>query len=383
MAWSYLAGEKGVNRVRAYEDPVRGRLMLEWSEKVVRPDGTVITKRPRLQLDHTDKRRAENQARALADSRAAGGTGAVHAILDDYIREVTPTKKQSKRGHDHRAARLFKMFLPATQLADRMDRTQWDGFIAARRAGVPLKMAPVGERQIQYDLKFMIAVLGWAVGTGRLQRHPWGPDIRRTQQWKMPKNKTPLRRAMTDEIRALLIKNSTSWRFKLALELGRATISRNASVRELAWVDVDLRAAEVTWRNEKDGGTYTTPLSSAAVEMLRNAPSRGIGLAYVFPRDKDSARPCSRHYFQQCLKRAKKLVLCRITDIEERERMRAKLKGVGFHSEKRSAIRNPKFRELPPKMREQLARTSIKTQNDVYDEVGLDEMRVAVERIAN
>lgn len=390
MAWSYNAGERGKgNWVRAFEDPVRGRLMLEWMEEVVVDDRVVLDdkgrpkkRRARMQLDHRDTRRAENKARELSDRFTIGGPSTAHRLIDDYLQEVTPTKGESKRAHDRHAAKLFKMLLAKDQLGEKLDRTHWDGFINARRAGTPFKLKAAGERQIQYDLKFMIAVLGWSVGTNRIPRHPWGPEIRRTQGWRMPRNRTPRRPQMTDDIRDLLIANSTSWRFQLALRLARETISRNVSIRELRWVDVDLAAAEVTWQHEKDGGTYRTPLSVRAIELLRAAPSRGIGQAFVFPREKDATQPCSRHYFQLCLRRAKRKLLANINDLDERERMRARLRGLGFHGEKRAAIRDPRFRELPTIIREALARTTEKTQREVYDAVEMPELHEAMRRIA-
>jgi phosphotransacetylase len=109
------------------------------------------------------------------------------------------------------------------------------------------------------------------------------------------------------------------------LHLGGATWSRNSSVAQLQWVDI-----------------------------------------------------ANRHAFQRMLRSAKARILRGIADPIEREQMKARLQGVGFHSEKCTAVRNPEFRKLPEKVRETLARTKVKTLNDVYDDVPMDELHKAV-----
>jgi hypothetical protein len=393
MAWSYNVGARGLSWVRAYEDPRRGKLLLEWMEDVVDEQGRVLLdeqgkpkrRRARMQLPHNDTRRAEDEARELSDRyamMAGAGPATTHRLIDDYLLTVTPGKGESSQDHDRRAALIWKAHLDAGLAAEKMTRAEWDSFILARRQGRILTFGPVGDRQIQYDLVFLIGVLSWGVGTGRLVRHPWGREIRRTQGWKMPKPRTQRRPGMTDEIRSLLIAHSTSWRFKLALELARQTYSRNVSVRRLRWQDVDLAQAEITWRKEKDGGEYRTPVSARAVELLRAAP-RGIGAAWVFPAVKDAAKPCSRHAFQQWLKRAKVRLLRSIEDPAERELMQERLRGLGFHGEKRAAIRDPEFRKLPAKVREALARTTEATQRLVYDDIPLEELHEAVRQLGS
>jgi len=58
LHWSYLAGEKGRNRVRAFEH-ASGVLMLEFYEH--RP-GQSQPKRVRLSLGHRDQDKAKQQA---------------------------------------------------------------------------------------------------------------------------------------------------------------------------------------------------------------------------------------------------------------------------------------------------------------------------------
>ncbi|MCH8813404.1 MAG: hypothetical protein IID07_16395 [Gemmatimonadetes bacterium] len=60
--------------------------------------------------------------------------------------------------------------------------------------------------------------------------------------------------------------------------------------------------------------------------------------------------------------------------------MSRKLRGVGYHSEKRSGVRDSKFRALPPKIQEELAGTSYETLRGTYDYVSPEEMREAMDK---
>lgn len=74
--WSYLAGQKGKNRVRAYEDGKGGALYLEWYEPVFDNKGIAIND-PRTGQQQTRKRRlcltsAGINSRADAMKKAEG-----------------------------------------------------------------------------------------------------------------------------------------------------------------------------------------------------------------------------------------------------------------------------------------------------------------------
>ena len=63
--WSYSAGERGRNRVRAYED-TSGKLLLEFYVESDRISGR--RKRKRASLPHRDRDQAQAQADELAAS---------------------------------------------------------------------------------------------------------------------------------------------------------------------------------------------------------------------------------------------------------------------------------------------------------------------------
>lgn len=189
---------------------------------------------------------------------------------------------------------------------------------------------------------------------------------------------------MTPELHELLIAHAPDWRFRLAMVLGRGTISRNGSVRLLKWADIDFERRTVRWRGvyQKDtrgnqGDDRYTPLSEELVRELRGADVQGIGEAWIFPSPADSTKPCSRHVMQGWLQAAKQRLLKTIENTDAREAMRTALRGVGFHAQKRYAVRAN--RHLPAKVLEALARTKYKTLVDVYDYVDVEEMRAYID----
>src|SRR5690242_6196188 len=93
--WSYSAGERGRNRVRAFEHVVTGLLFLEWHEDV----GGKL-QRKRMALSHRDRNRGKQQADAAAAALSKGTSlrperPSLQELFDIYEREVTPTKGMS------------------------------------------------------------------------------------------------------------------------------------------------------------------------------------------------------------------------------------------------------------------------------------------------
>jgi integrase len=383
-AFSYSAGERGRNRVRIGTDNRTGVLYIAWMDEGVEK---------RQSLRHRDHEAAKQKADVLAAQFAslpvAARTLTLARLFHLYQERRTPKKKsEMSRRHDHRAGNLFMAAFGSGFDPRQLDRACWDHYIEERRAGrlvVDGKTYPsVRERPIQQDLKLMIAVLNWACGfleNGRplLERNPWGTEIRRAQRWEMPREKTPRRPTMTDELRARLCEHAPSWQMTAALLLGRDTISRNSSVRQLRWDDVDLRDGTVRWRGEFDkvGREVVTPLSDEAIRILKGVP-RHLGSPWIFTSETDPDRPTPRDTFQIWLRRAKDRLLASIEDEQERERMRRRLHGLGYHGEKRAGVRDDWFRSLDPKRQEMFSRTNHKTLVDVYDDVSLDEMREAL-----
>ena len=311
--WSYSTGERGRNRVRAYEHPKTGRIFLEFS------DGG---RRRRVALGHRIQDAAKTKADELAlalrnNASPLDADPDLQSLFDNYVREVTPQKGTGKQKHDRHAVQMLKAFLGSERRASTLNRRDWDGFIAWRRAGGDTRVGrargrTVRARIVEYDLKFLQAVLNWAVtardSAGRylLQRNPL-----KGMPW--PKEDSPRRPVLTtkDYKAALKIARLVDERCALALVLAHETGHRIGAIRLLRWSDVDERSATIRWRGEQDkiGFDHATPLSSEARRVLKSERRKHavIGDAWLFPSPLNPAEPCSRHLLRDWWERLETL----------------------------------------------------------------------------
>lgn len=296
--WSYCTGERGRNRVRAFEHAKTGGLFLEFT------DGG---RRKRVALGHRDRDAAKAKAEELAlELRRANGQPALSAtiatLFDIYESEVTPEKGAGKQRHDRSAARRFREFLGPDRSAASLTRRDWDGFIRWRRESGDERPGctngrAVRARVIEYDLKFLQAVLNWAVTAGLLDRNP-------LKGMPCPKEVSPRRPILTDkEYQALLaVSRTVHPSCELALILAHETGHRMSAIRLLRWSDFDFDSRRVRWRpeNDKIGFPHETPLTERALAALERARSaqQAIGDAWVFPAPRNASLPCSRSLFR-------------------------------------------------------------------------------------
>ncbi|MBA3559533.1 MAG: tyrosine-type recombinase/integrase [Gemmatimonadaceae bacterium] len=221
--------------------------------------------------------------------------------------------------HDRRCAPMFMRFFGRTRRPETLSRVDWDRFIRARRSG---KVAPpgvkkaraVGERIIEQDLRYLLAVLNWAMiaGDGRsgvlLERNP-------LKGLQLPKNESPARPILISEMYASARRAARDMdpRVELFLVLANETGHRGASIRRLRWADIDLERAMIRWRGENDkvGMAHETPLSEEATVLLQRERVRqgAIGETWVFPsRRGDRTGPitvnAARHLWTRLAERA-------------------------------------------------------------------------------
>ncbi|MCY3611590.1 MAG: tyrosine-type recombinase/integrase [Gemmatimonadetes bacterium] len=276
---SYGAGEWGRNRVRVFPDPKTGLFQVEWRE-----NGRRLTR----SLGHRDWARAKRQA----DEFAAGFAGpdlngkaeaepeplTLEKLFDIYGEEVTPSKRRKSWQRDRVAMAMFLKFFGRDRRPETLSQRDWDRFIRERRAGtVGPSGRPVGNRTIEADLTFLMAVLNWAARSrdeqGRLllDRNP-------LKGLRKPVEKNPTRVVLTEEeYRALLgVSKRLDWRFHVALVLAHETGHRIGAVRNLLWSDVDFEGETIRWRaqHEKTGYEHTTPLTEEALAALEEARRR-------------------------------------------------------------------------------------------------------------
>jgi integrase len=312
--FSYMAGEKGRNRVRVFEKD-SGILVLEYR------DGP---KRVRRSLGHRDREKAKAQADQVAAEFAVTTPPTEEVepevtlgqLFDMYEREVTPTKSPHTQKHDRRAMEMFVDCFGADRSVRTLSIRDHERFISDRREGrIPAKgggfMKPVGNRMVEQDLRLLNAIFNWATVArddrrrALLARNPF-------RGFKVPKEKNPLRVVLTDdEYDALLsVAKDVDWRFYVALVLAHETGHRIGAIRQLRWCDVDLDSEAIHWPPDtsKTGYAHTTPLTEPAVRVLEFARSKrpAIGEAPVLPSPLDPARPSSRHIVRDWWKKGQR-----------------------------------------------------------------------------
>ena len=346
QSWSYTAGEKGRNRVRAFEDSKTGMILLEFYEGEL---GKPNPKRKRISTKHRDRTKAKRQADDLA---AAVGRSepppteelTLRKLFDIYLGEVTPTKGERKQQHDRVCAEMFLRYWGRDRKVSTLSRRDWEKFIRERRvgavgpAGEPTGRA-VGERTVACDLELLRAALNWATeaGDGKggmlLDRNP-------LKGLPLPRTESPSRPVLYEEQYSVLlaVAHSMDWRFGVAMVLVHETGHRIGAVRQLRWSDVDFANGSIRWRadNDKIGFEHRTPLTEYALAALQEARSHhlAIGDAWVLPSPADALKPCSRDLVKTWWRRA-----------EKRSGL-APVKGRGWHSLRRKFATERKDQSL-------------------------------------
>ncbi|MFH1833458.1 MAG: tyrosine-type recombinase/integrase [bacterium] len=312
--WSYSAGERGRNRVRAFEHS-SGMLMLEFYE-----GGT----RNRISLGHRDREQAKRKAEAAAAKLIEAESLRPEPpkkltfgkLFEMYLGEVTPRNSERHQRYDRTASKMFLRFFGAERNPSTLSLRDWDRFIRDRKAG---RLGPgkgpwrsVANRTVQKDLSFLRSVLRWATMAGDglggvlLERDP-------LRGYPLPREKNPRRPSLTkEEYHALLeIAYHIDWRFHVVLVLAHETGHRIGAVGQLLWSDVDVENRLLRWRDatDKNGRTHHTPMTDEALEALEEARRRspGIGDTPVLPSPKDGSRPVSRYLVREWCRKAERL----------------------------------------------------------------------------
>lgn len=207
--------------------------------------------------------------------------------------------------------------LPSRSLAER-----------ATGASPGARRGAVGDRQVEYDLRWLLAVLNWATRAANREGRVL-MDFDPLKGLPLPKERNPRRPVLKDdEYQCLLqVAAQIDWRFPVALVLAHETGHRIGATRCLRWSDVNCEEAKVRWRPEVDKIQFdhVTPLSAAAVAALGLAQKHrpAIGDAWVLPSPSDDRIPCSRHLMKNWWKKAD-----RLAGLEP-------VKGRGWHSLRR------------------------------------------------
>ncbi len=375
--WSYKAGEKGRNRVRAYEKSGSGIIYPEFYE---RDPETGEQHRKRISTEHRDREKAKQQADRLAADFAEAPPEpspgvTLRELFDNYLEKRTPQVSERQQKHHHRTAEMFCRYFGWQREAESLNRRDWDDFVLDRRSGAidargnaisEERRSPVGARRVEEDLQALRAAFNWAVQADLLAANP-------TAGYPLPKEENPRRPRVTEErYQAMLeVASEIDWRFEVALVLANETGHRSNSIRRLRWSDIDLSEGTVLWRGEEDKASHehVTPLTDEALRILKRAQEKraAIGGAWVLPSPTDESEPVSRHLLRDWWYRAEKRA--GLEDIE----------GLGWHGLRRKFA--DEHKEVPLKDLAHLG--GWKTEQTIltcYQDSNLEAMRRAQER---
>ncbi len=312
--WSKSIGERG-SRVRLYEKYPGGPIM-----RSVFVNGKEVRK----SLGHRDKEKAIRQgyemlSALLANEKALDERSLTLGMLADlYLQSPAHlSKKERTQRADERTLRRVVGFLGPARNVESLSESDVKRYTMARRQGdgsLP-RVQPgrqVRDRTIEADLVILLAALNWAVrertteGRRLLKENPlFGA--------RLPREKNPRRPVMMhDEYLKLVdVAERVHPLLDLALIVAEGTGRRISAWRNLRWDDVDFDAGTVRWRAEHDkkGFEQVVPISEPVRDALAAArrAQQAIGNTPVFPAAKNPAEPCSRHLFDDWLRKAFRL----------------------------------------------------------------------------
>jgi len=316
--WSYSVGERGKNRVRAFEQD--GRLFVEYYDDL---PGSIRPKRRRLAIPSTDREVAKAKAEELAmafrrEERLHDGRLTLGKLFEMYEREVTPRKGRSKQRHDRVTFGLFRDVLGAGRDVRTLNRRDIDRYSQARLSGEVAPQRPIAKkwrkstkplnervrtvrrRTIQYELKTLMAALNWAI-TVRDDRGAVLLDRNPLKGLPFPSESSPRRAVFSDEQFDGLCTAAPTIHplFDLAVTVAYYTGHRISAILHLRWSDIDLGKDRITWRaaHDKRRREHVTPLSThlKAVLQAERRNRLAIGDGWVFPNPKGVEAPVPSH----------------------------------------------------------------------------------------
>jgi integrase len=268
-AWSYLAGEKGRNRVRVYE---RGAIGIYLDYR------TEEGRRVRRPLGHADRNRAKDEADQVAARFGELATRppaalSLRRLIEKYEAEVTPEKATTTQSHDRRVFKLLGDAWDLERSLASFDVRDWNRYIKLRRAG-GLTDHCARDGAIENDLRLLLAVVHWGelvkddAGNPLVARNPFAG-------FEMPTEVSPRRPSLTEaEFLALVTAAPrVHRRCPLFLQLAHETGHRSSAIAALRWSDVDFAGGSIRWREENDkmGVEHETPMSSHCAAVLKAA----------------------------------------------------------------------------------------------------------------
>ncbi len=265
---------------------------------------------------------------------------AIRELFDIYGTGETPEKGPGKRKHDRACKEMFlRVFRGGRRKASSLSEPDVKLFIRERRRGVIAprgarkqadgKLKGVGDRQIQYDLQHLLAVLNWA------PRNKDDPErfflaTNPLAGVELPDGDAdPKQPVLTEEWcqDLLAVAPQIGWRFEVALVVVHESMHRGVQVRRLRVRDIDSEDRCIWWRGQskRKQFSHVTPMTAVMEQALKRAvrESGAIGDQLVLPADRDSTKEIDRGVFKNWRRKAWELAGL------------SKVPGTGRHSPRR------------------------------------------------
>ena len=330
--WSVTVGGHG-HKVTALEQRPGGNLHLRWNNAEKRNTD-------KRSLGHTDKERAEREARELSGQllNASRAVRSVHVtvleLLARYEEKVVARKKPSHAADDRRRTELWQHLI-GNREARSIDFQAMEDFVHDRRAGritipgltklkKPRKLsANPSPTTIGADIVFLQSVFNWALkvrlpdGTPLLRENP-------IRGYQRPRNKNPKQPVATYDrflkVRAKADEADPQRLFGSFLDLIEGLGWRVSAICQLQRTDIDRKTDDdaphgrIRKRGDtdKEGVDMWVPLTEQTRAAVNRIIERNpvLGDLFLFPARKsrrvDRPAPWTRFYARDLLARAEK-----------------------------------------------------------------------------
>jgi integrase len=259
--------------------------------------------------------------------KQASRTGLTVAdAIDRYLREVTPTKKEStQKAEIRRAATVknaFGKYAMATVTADVISKFR-DERLAGDRQRPDGSLIPRANDTVRLELAllghlFEVAKEEWKIGLA------YNPE----KSVKRPKSRKRIRRLLPHEEKKLFAALDVysnpmlKWLVQIAIE----TAMRESEITKLTIHQLDLKKRTITLSDTKSDEPRTVPLNRKATEVFREAiknPGRPKTTNLIFPGEPGRDGKIRPYQFLSCWRNLK---------------IRAEVSDYRFHDNRHEAI---------------------------------------------
>ena len=264
-------------------------------------------------LGHTDKKQGQSEALALANQLAQHREApdshrlTLSELFENCLKNGMHGRTVRHRRELERKLQRWSDFLGGDRLVETLSPADIDRFVAAR--------SDVSNTTVWHDYVALVTALNFATrhrterGKPLLTANPLrGVKVSKTVNPKQPVATESYYRSLVD------VASTVNSKLSAMIHLAYATGHRIDAILKLRWNDVVFAEGphspfgSIRWRAEHDkiGNDHVVPMNEAARDTLAQLAHvrPAIGQAWIFPSEKNEARPIDRHLANRWLRRA-------------------------------------------------------------------------------